>query len=314
MNKKVYQQDIADSLGISKNAVSRALRGCSDISQATIEKVKQKANELGYIPNNISTYLSSGKVKLFSIIVYNLKNVYFSLMADLLIKKIEAQGYKAIISAIQLPIIDIDVMKEILATQCAGVFSLINVDDEAIKLCEKNNVPLSLIGNYNANPYVSCFTADDYQGSRLIGEKLLELGAKKPCFLYPLGEGIAQNRQLGIEEVFKENNGPKLDLYYASYDNDIYNIFAKNVKKNKNDFIVAYSDEIAINVKRILNFPYEQVFGFDGIHKRLPIISTVNGLSNDWDSEVNDVVDDMFIKINNPYKPTSLKKLYKLSL
>ena len=39
MNKKVYQQDIADSLGISKNAVSRALRGCSDISQATIEKV-----------------------------------------------------------------------------------------------------------------------------------------------------------------------------------------------------------------------------------------------------------------------------------
>jgi len=51
MSKKTYQQDIADSLGISRNAVSRALRGCSDISKSTIEKVKLKANELGYIAN-----------------------------------------------------------------------------------------------------------------------------------------------------------------------------------------------------------------------------------------------------------------------
>jgi len=235
-------------------------------------------------------------------------------MADALIKQIEKEGYQVIVTVYQRPSINVEQMKEILSTQCAGVFSLINVDEDAIELCEKNNTPITLIGSKSVNPYASTFTVNDYQGSRLIGERLLQLNAAKPCFLCPIDPGVVQNRQRGIEDVFKERKGPKLDIYFESFENDIYNIFANQILKNNNDYVVAYSDEIAINVKRILHLHAKYVYGFDGIHKQLPIISEVNGLSNDWGEEVKDAVADMMIKIQNSSRPTGLDKVYLLSL
>ena len=46
--KKVTMQSIADDLGLSKNAVSIALRGATGISDSTREIILKKADELGY--------------------------------------------------------------------------------------------------------------------------------------------------------------------------------------------------------------------------------------------------------------------------
>ena len=53
----VCQKDIAEELGISVNTVSHALRGLSDISEETIQKVRDKAVELGYVPNSMAIKL-----------------------------------------------------------------------------------------------------------------------------------------------------------------------------------------------------------------------------------------------------------------
>ena len=49
MGKSIGMKDIALSLGISVDAVSKALRNTDDISLATKEKVRAKAVELGYV-------------------------------------------------------------------------------------------------------------------------------------------------------------------------------------------------------------------------------------------------------------------------
>ena len=48
LRKKVTIQDIADSLGISRNTVSKAINNAEGISDATREKILKKAIELGY--------------------------------------------------------------------------------------------------------------------------------------------------------------------------------------------------------------------------------------------------------------------------
>ena len=48
MNNKVTLQDIADALGISRNTVSRALNNADTVSDATRNKIFQKATEMGY--------------------------------------------------------------------------------------------------------------------------------------------------------------------------------------------------------------------------------------------------------------------------
>jgi LacI family transcriptional regulator len=47
--KKVTLQDIADNLGVSKFAVSRALAGKGGVSAETRDRINGKAVELGYL-------------------------------------------------------------------------------------------------------------------------------------------------------------------------------------------------------------------------------------------------------------------------
>ena len=49
--RPVTLEDIAQRLNISRSTVSKALRGRSDVSKKTREKVLSLAKELNYVPN-----------------------------------------------------------------------------------------------------------------------------------------------------------------------------------------------------------------------------------------------------------------------
>ena len=67
--KSVGLKTIAYELNVSVNTVSRALRDCDDISSETKEKVRQKAYELGYMPNNISQFIK--ETHIISLKIFN---------------------------------------------------------------------------------------------------------------------------------------------------------------------------------------------------------------------------------------------------
>ena len=60
MNGKVSMKDIASSLNITVDAVSKALRDSPEISSSTKDKVRQKARELGYVKNSLAVSLKTG--------------------------------------------------------------------------------------------------------------------------------------------------------------------------------------------------------------------------------------------------------------
>ena len=78
-------KSIAYELGLSINTVSRALRDCDDISDSTKERVRQKAYELGYMPNNVSQFIKRDGKRLVAVIVNSLKNMYFSIVCEKLV-------------------------------------------------------------------------------------------------------------------------------------------------------------------------------------------------------------------------------------
>ncbi|GAB4243877.1 MAG: LacI family DNA-binding transcriptional regulator [Candidatus Methylacidiphilales bacterium] len=53
-------KDVAEALGLSINAVSKALRDAPDISEATKERVKREAIRVGYVPDLAARRLRSG--------------------------------------------------------------------------------------------------------------------------------------------------------------------------------------------------------------------------------------------------------------
>ncbi|NLL79745.1 MAG: LacI family transcriptional regulator [Clostridiales bacterium] len=65
-NKKPTLQDVADALGISRNTVSRALNNPGTVSEATRDKIFQKAAELGYKQFNLFQALPEAHAPLIS--------------------------------------------------------------------------------------------------------------------------------------------------------------------------------------------------------------------------------------------------------
>ncbi|MDD3570640.1 MAG: LacI family DNA-binding transcriptional regulator [Lachnospiraceae bacterium] len=72
MDKKPTIKTIAQLAGVSHVAVSRALRGCSDISAETTKRIRKIAEEVGYSPNANARNLSSKRSSSIGMIVPSL--------------------------------------------------------------------------------------------------------------------------------------------------------------------------------------------------------------------------------------------------
>lgn len=72
MDKKPTIKTIAQIAGVSHVAVSRALRGCSDISAETTKRIREIAEEIGYTPNATARNLSSKRSSTIGMIVPSL--------------------------------------------------------------------------------------------------------------------------------------------------------------------------------------------------------------------------------------------------
>ena len=103
--EKVTIQDIATSLGISRNTASKALNGNNSIPEATRTKVVNKAMELkykqfAYMHTDLQNARSSGNITLFTSNMPS--NSHFgSLLLSGMEKKISGEGYNISIHIIR---------------------------------------------------------------------------------------------------------------------------------------------------------------------------------------------------------------------
>ncbi len=94
----VTLKDIADRVGVSESTVSRVLNGIPKASKETREEIFKVARELNYTPNEVARSLVTKKTNTIGLIISDLSNLYFSMVADG-IESIAAQNdYSLIIS------------------------------------------------------------------------------------------------------------------------------------------------------------------------------------------------------------------------
>jgi len=84
-------KDLAGRLGLSASTVSRALGGHPAISDATRERVRALAQELGYRPNRIAQSLQNQRTNILGVIVPEIRHDYFASV----ISGVEEAAYEA---------------------------------------------------------------------------------------------------------------------------------------------------------------------------------------------------------------------------
>ena len=97
-HKKTTIKDIANVLGITPSAVSKALNDHPRISKKTKDAVLQVAENLNYQPNHIASALRKGKTNLVGVIIPRASSNFFSSIIEKIEDILNDKGYHVIIT------------------------------------------------------------------------------------------------------------------------------------------------------------------------------------------------------------------------
>ncbi|NEE04300.1 LacI family DNA-binding transcriptional regulator [Phytoactinopolyspora halotolerans] len=91
--RRATLRDIAASLGVSVNTVSRALADKDSVSEHTRAQVKAEAERLGYVPNTLARSLVLGSAMTLGLVITNPSNPFYAQLISGIELRGRAQGY-----------------------------------------------------------------------------------------------------------------------------------------------------------------------------------------------------------------------------
>jgi LacI family transcriptional regulator len=97
--RRVTLQDIAKSVGLSVNTVSRALTGRSAVSEETRAMIKAEADRLGYVPNTMARSLVLGSAMTIGVVITNPSNPFYGRLISAIEQRGRELGYSLLLMA-----------------------------------------------------------------------------------------------------------------------------------------------------------------------------------------------------------------------
>jgi len=178
-------KDIAKQAGVSHSTVSRALHGSPLISDATVERIRRIALEMGYFPSATARSLKTNRSHALGVIVSSIDDPFFSEILQGVEEVAQENGYSMLMAASQR-----DPEREQVIVQdmrerhvdgliiCSTSFST----EQRRKLLEYG-IPIVMVNNQAAEDYRYSIYHDDVDGSRQATHHLIGLGHQRIAYL-----------------------------------------------------------------------------------------------------------------------------------
>lgn len=199
--------EVARRAGLSTATVSRALSGRGYASEASREKVRLAAQELGYVVSSRASSLASGRTRNIGVIVPFLDRWFFSTVLSGVSSALMRRGYDITLYNITA---DEDVRKDVFETALrrqrvdAVIAVAIELDEAETAQLLALDLPVIAIGG--PNPKLDTLSMDDVALARLATEHLLGLGHTEIAHIganpeFDIDFHIPTNRRIGFEEA-----------------------------------------------------------------------------------------------------------------
>lgn len=294
-NKDVTIYDIAEKLKLATSTISRALKDHPTISDKTIKKVKETAEEMGYVPNTLAAGLRGNKTKTIGVLIPTVTQPFLSS----LISGIEITAHKSGYNVIIMQSHDsyeeeVSMAKSLYSSRVSGVISSLAMetrDTSHFQQFVSNNIPLVFVDRVPKNFNTFRVIIDNYAAGYKATKHLIEQGCIRIAHLTAGSEfgNLYSERKRGYIDALKEHNLPVeeqliVDLKSVTYKEGVK---ASNKLLDLNpipDGIFASGDIIAVSAvqtakKRGIKIPEElAIIGFnnDPISEIIdPNISTI---------------------------------------
>ncbi len=309
-NKRVRLKDIAEVTGLTVNSVSRALRDADNISDATKERVRRVAKELGYIPNQQAQALRNVRIKVIAVVYDNIINPYYSAVTGNIDSLLSKRGYRPMVffDHNKEGTLSVDTAREIISFGLSGVISFLTPSPEVVELFEMHGVPLVILGR-NANDLgVDSVLANDYRGGKLAGYRLVDTGGKNFVY-FGVEEAISinKNRLTGYQKALHNNEADIKHIIFNDHQRPVQDILEELLAKDPHiDSIFCFNDLIAFEVidylmKKDIKVPEQiSVVGFDNLQHEVNYPLRLSTIDNGKEETAQIAIELLFEKMQNP--------------
>lgn len=192
-------KDIADDLGISVAAVSRALRNRGETSPETRALVLKRAAELNYRPNLVARALVTGRTGLVGLIVPDLVHSFFAELALGLSGVLRKSGFNLVVASSEE---DAELEREEIERLLArGVDALLAASTQSTvttftELAERN-IPCVLLDRQFPGETTHFVGVNDVKVGMLATEHLIAIGCHRIAHIRGTGVSTARERYEG---------------------------------------------------------------------------------------------------------------------
>ena len=212
-NKRPTLSSVAQRCGYSVNTVSRSLRGDSKLPKSTIRKIRETADEVGYIPNRLASSLRSNKSHVVAIIIEDIENPHYSHLMARIDLELQARGYTVIILCNNMSLSSEKELAALAVSYSVSGVLLFPQDNQgtadrsssAVQLLQANHIPVVIVDRSIQQQDIDCVRLDDEAGGYLAGKVMAQLGHRQ--FLYlagPQNNGSQSLRQKGFLKAVRE--------------------------------------------------------------------------------------------------------------
>ncbi|MDG5800759.1 LacI family DNA-binding transcriptional regulator [Marinilabiliaceae bacterium ANBcel2] len=215
--------DIARELNVAPSTVSRALNNSPRISEATKERIREKAMEIGYDLNMVASSLSRQRTNIIGVIIPFINNHFFSLVVsgieDLAVKSgfriIIAQTYDSVVK-------EEEALKMFSSARVDGIIACLSVETRDIshfKRIKKVGIPIVLFDRVSFDIDCPKVLVDNYDGAFQAVSHLIKGGCERIAYLGgPSNCRIFDERAKGYKDAVKKNGLQLLPGYSFSTD------------------------------------------------------------------------------------------------
>jgi len=277
----VRMKDIARELGVSVMTVSKALRGVSDISEATRQRVLMRMKELDYQPNMAARSLATGQSFIVGLIVPDLLNPYFAELAKSLGGELRKHSYSLILASSEdKPEIEQAELRMMLAR---GVDALLlascQTSAKGFAAIQKRHIPFVLLDKPFPRFRGDFVGIDDCAGGQLATEHLIQIGRKRLAYIGSPDLGPEAERFRGFRSTLEHHAMRLTEAFVIPQPEHVessheagYQIMSTLLqRKRRPDGVFCHNDVVAIGAMKAtldagLSIPEDIAFvGFDNV-------------------------------------------------
>ncbi len=277
-------KDVAKLAGLSVATVSRGINGSGYVSRESQKKIDAAVKELNFTPNEVARSLYQKKSKLIGLLLPDISNPFFPLIAKGVEVYFSEKGYQVILGSVQE---NLEKSKQYFQAfqqnNIAGILSAVGSTSGLDVNC-----PIVFLDRVDDAVEYAVYS-DDWQGGEIAAKEILK---GNPQMLVVIGvpdslHQRAKKRQLSAESILKKIAQPYHVIVSKSYLLEDARATAKELfqKYPLVDSIIAASDVHAIAIlqeayQRGYKVPDElQIIGYDDIPTSdlvVPPLSTVH--------------------------------------